>query len=230
MNMSRDTYKRDSKLHQLLRNGRPYSLDKQQIVQSTEDRQVVNIIISGYFRKYLITNDGSLGAMIIYGPEDIFPVTLMYKKLFDQPLYHGLETHFYEAMSPAEVRTVDVDQLVDAIHQDQALYPDLLQEVGRHLDFCINSIENIALRSSEKRIAHMLCYFARKFGSETREGIQINLPLTHQNIGEILNITRETVSTNIKGLRDRGLLVAKGNSSTIVPDLEKLEKEAYSQS
>src|SRR4051812_20201237 len=181
MNMSRDAYQRDSKLHQLLRNGRPYSLDKQQIVQSTEDRQVVNIVASGYFRKYLITNDGSLGAMIIYGPEDIFPITILYKKLFDQPLYHGIETHFYEALTPAEVYTVDADQLVDTIRQDPSLYPDLLQEVGRHLDFCINSIENLALRNSEKRIAHMICYFARKFGSETSKGIQIDMPLTHQS-------------------------------------------------
>jgi biotin operon repressor len=45
-----------------------------------------------------------------------------------------------------------------------------------------------------------------------------------------LNITRETVSTNIKGLRDRGLLKAKGSGSITVPNLEKLEAEAYSQS
>jgi CRP-like cAMP-binding protein len=86
------------------------------------------------------------------------------------------------------------------------------------------------LRNSGKRIAHMICYFARKFGTETKEGVQIEMPLTHQSIGEILNITRETVSTNIKGLRDRKLLLAKGNSSIIVPDLQKLETEAYSQS
>jgi CRP/FNR family transcriptional regulator len=228
--MPKEGFKRNDKLHQILRNGRRYSLSKQQIIQSTEDREVVNIIISGYFRKYLITNDGSLGAMIIYGPEDIFPVTILYKKLFRQPLYHGQETHFYETMGPAEVFTVDAEELVETIKQDPSLYPELLQEVGRHLDFCINSIENIALRNSEKRIAHMLVYFARKFGHETREGVEIEMPLTHQNIGEILNITRETVSTNIKGLRDRGLLVAKGNTVMVVPDLEKLEEESYSGS
>lgn len=226
--MSREEPVRNSKLHELLRNGRHYSVGKQQIVQSTEDRQVVNIIKSGFFRKYLITNDGSVGVQIIYGPQDIFPITILYKKLFNQPLYGGMETFFYEAMSPSEVYTVDVDQLVDAIKEDPHLYSDLLQETGRHLEFCINSLENLSLRNAEKRIAHMLCYFCRKFGVESKEGIRIDLPLTHQNIGEILNITRETVSTNIKGLRDRGLLIAQSNSSIVVPDLSKLEEEAYS--
>lgn len=220
---------RTSKLHELLRQGRHYSVDKQQIIQSTEDRQVVNIIISGFFRKYLITNDGSVGAQIIYGPQDIFPITILYKKLFNQPLYSGLETFFYEAISPSEVYTMDVDQLVEAIKDDSELYADLLQETGRHLEFCINSLENISLRNSEKRIAHMLCYFGKKFGIETATGIRIDLPLTHQNIGEILNITRETVSTNIKSLRDRGLLSTKNQKNSIViPDLQKLEEEAYS--
>lgn len=223
-----DEMKRNDQLHQMLRGGRRYKIGKQQIIQSTEDREVVNIIISGFFRKYLITNDGSVGVQIIYGPEDIFPITLLYKKLFNQPLYGGLETFFYEAMSNAEVYTVDADHLVETVKQNPKLYSDLLQETGRHLEFCINSLENLSLRNSEKRIAHMLCYFARKFGTETKEGIQIEMPLTHQNIGEILNITRETVSTNIKGLRDRGLLTAKGNNTILVPDLKKLEEESYS--
>jgi CRP-like cAMP-binding protein len=226
--MSREPDTRASKLHEILRNGRHYSVGKNQIIQSTEDRQVVNIIISGFFRKYLITNDGSVGVQIIYGPQDIFPITILYKKLFNQPLYGGLETFFYEAMSPSEVYTVDADQLVEEIKKDPALYSDLLQETGRHLEFCINSLENLSLHNSEKRIAHMLCYFARKFGAKEKDGIRIDLPLTHQNIGEVLNITRETVSTNIKVLRDRGLLVARSNSSITVPSLSKLEEEAYS--
>lgn len=227
--MSSRTYRRNTKLHQLLRDGRRYSLSKQQMVQSTEDRQVVNIVISGFFRKYLVTNDGSVGVLIVYGPEDIFPITLLHKKLFGRALYKGLETHFYEAMSDAEVCTVDADRLVEAVKQDPQLASDLLEEAGRHLEYCINSLENIAMRNSEKRIAHMICYFARKFGVTTGDGIRIDLPLTHQNLAEVLNITRETVSTNIKGLRDRGLINTKNhNSSLIVPELDKLEAEAYS--
>lgn len=215
-------------LHELLQRGRHYHIGKQQIIQSTEDREVVNIIVSGFFRKYLITNDGSIGVQIVYGPGDIFPITLLYRKLYNQPLYSGHETFFYEAMSAAEVYTVDASNLVRAVEADPRLYSDLLQETGRHLEFCINSLENVSLRNSEKRIAHMLSYFARKFGNETKQGIRIEMPLTHQNIGEILNITRETVSTNIKNLRDNGLISSSGGGGTIiVPNLSKLEEAAY---
>src|SRR4051812_16606281 len=182
----------DEKLRQLLLSGRRYHLNRQQILQSTEDRQVVNLIMSGFFRKYLITNDGTIGVQIIYGPGDIFPISILFNKMFNQPLYSGRETFFYEAMSKAEVRTIDVAQLAESAQKDPDLYIALLQESGRHLEFCINSLENVSLRNSGKRIAHMLCYFARKFGVSEKGKTKIDLPLTHQNIGEILNITRET--------------------------------------
>src|SRR3569833_3756098 len=162
--MSRSNSGRNSRLHQLLMQGRSYTVGKQQILQSPAARQVVNIIVSGFVRKYLITNDGSIGVMIVYGPGDIFPLTLMYKQMFNQSLYEGSETFFYEAMCPTEVRTIDGNVLLDAVRNDNTLYQELFQEAGRHLEFCIQSIENVSLRNSKKRIAHFLLYFARKFG------------------------------------------------------------------
>jgi len=215
-----------SKLKELLLEGRPYSIDKQQILQSTESREVVNIIISGFVRKYLVTNDGSIGVQIIYGPGDIFPLTLTYEKLFNQKLYGGVETFFYEAMCPTEVRTIDVGRLVEAVQKDERLYMDLFQEAGRHLEFCIQSLENVSLRNSGKRIAHFLLYFAKKFGIQTKDGIRIDMPLSHQNIAEVLSVTRETVSTCIVRLRKEGLL--KTDKGIVIPNLKKLEEEAYS--
>lgn len=217
---------KDSALHQLLLKGRSYTIDKKQILQSTEDRQVVNIITSGFIRKYWVANDGSIGALIVYGPGDIFPLTLVYKKMFNQSLYSGLETYFYEAMSRTEVHSMTVDQLLEADKENSRLYEDLLQEAGRHLEFCIHSLENLSLRSSEKRVAHLLVYFARKYAIQRDGETVINAPLSHQSIGEMLSITRETVTNSMKGLRDKGLI--KTGKHFVVPNLKKLEKEAYS--
>jgi CRP-like cAMP-binding protein len=216
---------RDSGLHKLLLKGRRYKLAKQQIIQSTEDRRVVNLIVSGFFRKYLIDNEGNIGVQIVYGPGDIFPITLVYKTMFNQSLYSGLETFFYEAMSEAEVYSISSEQLKEAVKQQPELYQDLLQETGRHLEFCIHSLENLSLNKSEKRIAHLLWYMALKFGTQTKSGTRIDIPLTHQAIGEVLNVTRETVTVYIKNLRDKGLI--SHDRYIIVPNLKKLQEEAY---
>src|ERR1051325_6562476 len=96
---------RSGKLHQRVLSGRTYSLGKGQNIQTTEDRRVLNLIKEGFVKRYLISNDGTLGVQIIYGPDDIFPLTLMFQALLNQDIYEGPEVFYYETMGPVELYT-----------------------------------------------------------------------------------------------------------------------------
>jgi hypothetical protein len=76
----------------MMLSGRKYKLSKGQIIQSTDDRRVFNYLVTGYVKRYLITNDGSLGVQVIYGPGDVFPITLAFSVLFDQTINESPET------------------------------------------------------------------------------------------------------------------------------------------
>ncbi len=228
--MAAENGSNDSALHKLIKTGRRYRVQKKQIIQTTDDRQVVNLVISGFVKRYLISNDGNVGVQIIYGAGDIFPLTLFFRSHFHQDLYSGPETFFYEAMRETEVYSIDLSQLIEEVEIKPKLYADLLVETGRHLEFCVSSLENLSLKTSDKRIAHQLLTFAKKFGKPTLGGgRQITVPLSHQDIGEILSITRETVTTNMSILRKKGLIkIDKDSKNIVVPDMQKLQDEAYS--
>ncbi len=215
-----------SELEKLLRGGRNYKISKKQILQTSDDRQVVNLVTSGFIKRYMITNDGTIGVQITYGKSDIFPLTIVYKTLYEQQLYQGEETFYYEAMSDVEVYTVDVAALCEEVKKNQVLYSDLFQVAGRHLESCVHSLENLALKNSQKRVAHQLLFFSRRFGKQTAKGVEIEAPLTHQDLADILSLTRETVSTALAQLRTKNLVLT--NKTIIVPDLEALQAEAYS--
>lgn len=214
------------KLIEYLRRGRKYNLTKKQIIQSTEDRQVVNLIESGYVKRYMISNDGSLGVQVIYGPGDIFPLTLVFRGLFNQHIYDGPEVYYYEAMSDTEIYTVDLSDLLKETEKNPDIYKDLFSEAGKRLHSTLNGLENVQLRSSYKRVAHQLAYFGRQFGRKTEAGIEINLPLTHEDIANILSATRETISTCMIRLRKKGLI--KTEKNIVIPSMKALEEEAYS--
>jgi CRP-like cAMP-binding protein len=224
--MTTSVISKDNKLHNLITKGRQYKLAKGQIIQSTDERQVVNLICEGYIKRYLISNDGSLGVQVIYGPGDIFPLTLAFKVLFNQDIYEGPEVYYYEAMTDAEIYTIDTNTLLDAAKKDEEIYKFLLQESGVRLHSMINGLENLSLRRSHKRVAHQLAYLAHRFGKKTASGTQINIPLTHQDMADILSATRETVSQSMAKLRDKKLI--KTNKFIVIPDIKKLEQEAYS--
>jgi CRP-like cAMP-binding protein len=213
-------------LRELLLSGRRHKLSKKQILQSTEDRQVMNLVKSGYIKRYLIANDGTLGIQVVYGPGNIFPVTLALKALFNQEVY-SKEIFYYEAMGDAEVYTIDISTLVKAVDDNPLIYRDLLEETGKRLNSTLQGLENLTLKSSYKRVAHQLAYFASRFGEKTDKGLRINVALTHQDLANILSLTRETVSTCMSDLRERGL-ISSDKQKIIVTNPKKLEKLAYS--
>lgn len=209
----------------LKKRGRLYKLPKRQILQSTEDRQVINLLVSGYVKRYLISNDGAKGIQVLYGPGDVFPITVAYKVLLDQAIYEGPEIYFYESMTDIEIYTLNDTVLIEAVNQQPMLYRDLMREAGNRLNSTLQGLENLTLRSSYKRIAHELLYLAERFGNKQLKGVRIDPTFTHQDLAEILSITRETVTSGMKRLREKGLI--ETDKTIVVPDLKKLEEEAF---
>src|SRR5579863_7589429 len=90
-------------LIKLLENeGRQYKVAKGQVLQSSEDRKVFNLVLDGYIKRYLISNDGSIGVQVLYGPGDLFPITLAFKSLFGLEITESPEVYYYETMSEVE--------------------------------------------------------------------------------------------------------------------------------
>jgi CRP-like cAMP-binding protein len=217
---------RAANLITLIKSGRRYKLARGQMIQSTEGLKSLNIIDSGFIKRYLIGNDGTLGIQVIYGPGYIFPITLAYQVLLDQEIYEGPEVYYYEAMTDAEIYKIDDETLKKAVNSDPGLYKDLFSVAGRRLHATLHGLENLTMKTSYKRVAHELAYLGHEFGVKKRNGIELSIPLTHQDLANILSVTRETVSTCMVELREKGFI--KANKKLCIPDLSALEKEAYS--
>lgn len=214
-----------NKLRALMKKGRRYKIARDHILQSSDTRQAVNLIETGYVKRYMIANDGSIGVQSIYGPDDFFPLTIVFKALFNQDIYQGPEVYHYQTITDTEFYTIDRVVLETGVQKDPLLYRDLLVQAGKRFHSNIQQLENLSLKSSYLRVSHQLLYFAKKFGVKQATGVRIDLPLSHQDIADVLSITRETVTNSIKILRDKGLI--KTGKYILVPNLKKLEKEAY---
>jgi len=212
-------------LSAVLLKGRHYKIPKGQIIQSTDDRRVFNLVTKGYVKRYLISNEGNYGVQVIYGPGDVFPITLAYSAIFGRDINEGPETYYYEAMTELELHTVDEPDMVEHIEQNPILYKDLFAISGVRLHSTLHGLENLTLKTSYQRVAHELLYMAKKFGEKKAGETVIVVPLTHQDIADILSLTRETVSTAMVQLRKKKLIST--SKSIAVPDIDKLTEEAF---
>jgi CRP/FNR family transcriptional regulator len=182
--------------------------------------------MSGFVKRYFISHNGSLGVQAIYGPEDIFPLTMVYKTLFDQDIYQGPEVYYYEAMTDIYIITVDAATLKRETTINPDLYRPLLQSAGNRLHSNIQFLENLRLHGAYCKTAHQLAYFGRQFGENTPAGVKIKLPLKHQDIADIIGTTRETVTASIIKLRSKKLITTNGKF--LILDYDQLIEEAYS--
>lgn len=214
-------------LHALLVKGKLSKHAKGQVIQTTDGGiKRFNLVKSGYIKRYLIAADGNLGIQVIYGPGDVFPLTLVFKSLFSYDINDGPETYYYEAMSRVEMYSLDLPALLGVIKDDPMAYRGLFRESGRRLESTLQGLENLRMKTSYNRVAHQLVYLARQFGEKTNDGVRIGVPLTHQDIGDVLGVTRETVSNNMSQLKKEGLVIP--GRHIVIPSVKKLETRAHS--
>ncbi len=184
------------------------------------------MVTKGFVKRYLISNEGTYGVQVIYGPGDIFPITLAFSALFKREINEGPEIYYYEAMTEVELYTLDESDLITAVENDPTLYRDLFAICGNRLHSTLQGLENLTLKSSYQRVAHELVYMAKHFGVKKNSGTVIQVPLTHQDIADMLSLTRETVSTAMVQLRKKKLI--NTGKAISVPDIEKLADESFS--
>lgn len=198
---------------------------KGQVLQDTSSQTSFHLVTSGYIKRYLIDSSGSLNIQVIYGPGDILPLTLVFKILFNKEINGSTEIYYYEAMCETSIRSMDASILASSVENNPILYRELLLGFGGRLSSTLHGLENIALRNSSNRLAHQLVFLAYQFGQKRPSGVQITVPLTHQDIADMLSVTRETVSTGMSDLKKRGLI--KPGRYITIPSLSKLEKAAH---
>jgi len=213
-------------LHDILSREKKYLRTKGQVIQTTDGQKKFHLIVKGYVKRYLISNAGSLGVEVIYGPGDVFPLTLVYRELFNKEISSGPEVYYYEAMVDTEIHSISIESLLEHIKQDPMVYKSLFLEAGTRLHSTLQGLENVTLKSSYMRVAHQILFFAERFGVKTEAGVKVQLPLTHQDLADVLSVTRETVSNSMGELRKKGLI--KTNRHILIPSIKKLEDEVYS--
>ena len=216
---------RSPHLHAVLSQGRLLRFKKGESVSSTAEHDDVMLVVKGYVKRYMITNAGSLGVQILYGPQDVFSLTKVYGQLLHQSLYDGPEVYYYTAVCDTQLYSLQIDTLKEAAEQDPLIYKELFSEAGHHLKTCVHSIENISLGNAYTRVAHQLLFYAKEFGIRSGKEVTLAVPLTHQDIADVLGTSRETVTMAIIKLRDQGII--SNNRRFSILNLDALEAAAY---
>ncbi len=119
------------------------------------------------------------------------------------------------------VHAMDRGTLLSTMESDASFCLWLTRQMGARQARMENRLESLLFKSANGKVAQVLVNLARDYGQGTAEGTMIDYSITHQEIGNLIATTRETVSYAFMEFRQLGLISTR-QRKTIVHDLDGL--------
>ena len=102
-----------------------------------------------------------------------------------------------------------------------ALAANAMQSLGGRLQDSHTRIIEMTTEQVERRVAHTLLRLVRQAGRKVEHGIEIDFPISRQDIAEMTGTTLHTVSQILSGWEQQGL-VESGRQRIVVREPHKL--------
>lgn len=93
--------------------------------------------------------------------------------------------------------------------------------IGARLQETQERVMEMSTAQVEQRVAHTLLRLVQQSGRKTQDGIEIDFPITRQDIAEMTGTTLHTVSRLLSAWEDKGM-VRSGRQKVIVTDAHSL--------
>ncbi len=171
----------------------------------------------GYARVYALSETGEELTLIIFVPGNIFPITYAFN--------NTTNLYYVEALTPIEVRKAPVSEFLSFMQSTPETLAALTQGILVRVTGLLERMEYLVFGNSYQKTASMILLCAKRFGTEQKDGIFLEIPLTHKDIGMLIGVTRETVSAEIKKLERKELITHK-NGHIIITNAQKLKNES----
>jgi CRP-like cAMP-binding protein len=95
--------------------------------------------------------------------------------------------------------------------------------ISEQVSDALTLLDDFRGRDVASRLARVLVRFSKQYGVPTERGVRIELPVTHQDLANMIGTARETVSRNMARFRQQGY-VKDGHAATLeILNLDSLE-------
>jgi CRP-like cAMP-binding protein len=77
---------------------------------------------------------------------------------------------------------------------------------------------DLAYENVEERLAHILLSLGQRYGVHEQDGLRIDLPLSQQDLAEMVGASRQMVNRELRKLAEKGLIHVERYRVTILDE------------
>jgi len=127
-----------------------------------------------------------------------------------------------ETLSPAKVAHIASSDFLDFLRRHPEVYKLVTEEVSLQYTLACDQLRTVGLSSSAPEKLARLLLDMSEHGQPTEHGTRFRFMLTHEQIGEFIGTSRETVTRTLGSFKLRHLVAFNGSMLTI-PNRRALE-------
>lgn len=161
------------------------------------------LVLEGRIKIYRENADGGEFLMYYLQPGQACAVSMICA------IQSGTSEIMAMAEEDSEVLMIPVHLMDDMMNQYKTWYQFVIQTYRGRFDELLSVVDNIAFRNMDERLEFYLKRYAEKSGRN-------NMDISHQQIADDLNSSREVISRLLKKMEQRGLVKLHRNMIELV--------------
>jgi len=173
----------------------------------------VLLLTSGRVKIYHITGEGKQLLLALIDPGELFGELAI--------LDGGQREEFAETMEATTLLRIPADEIRRLMESHTQVSLGVTRIMGLKRQRVERRLKSLLFRSNRERLVHLLMELADKYGKRTRQGVELGIKLSHQDLASIIGSTRETVTVVLGELQGEGSLIIK-RRQIILTQMEQL--------
>lgn len=185
------------------------------IINGLNEPKGVYLIKEGFVKAFSVSKEGYGNLLLVHEAGEFIPLPWA----LDGAHTTGL---FYEALTNVTAIQASKDRLRTAMGNNTWLSQEILKQAVNIITVYTQRIQTLEYRSARERIIAELIYLAERFGQAHGKEIIINAPITHQDLADSINMSRETASRALELLIEEKLFEQR-DYIFVICDISKLQ-------
>ncbi|MGM0413902.1 MAG: Crp/Fnr family transcriptional regulator [Bacillota bacterium] len=206
----------DDEIQSICQNGYLKEYRRGEIIFFENDSEKkLYLLVDGQVKLSMLSSEGREKVMTILQAGDIFGEI----SLFD----HDPHPLTAEVLEKARLMVLDWNDLEEIIMEQPRLALKIIEALSKKTRLLASQVRDLVFHDAKGRLANLLIRFSEDFGQKVDEGIMIEIILTHQEIANLLGVSRVTVTKTLNKLIDEKVIKIKERKIHII-DNEKLNE------
>mgnify|MGYP001272938858 CR=1 FL=1 len=186
-------------------------------IQPGEAIEYIYYVQKGFVRMFTILPDGKELTVNIFKPQSYFPLFLVFA--------HAENSYYFEPLVASQFFKAPRKEVLLFVKSDPEILAEFTGRMSVGFQGLLESIPYQFMGSVHNKIAWTVSLLAKRFGMKSAKGIEISIPLSHQDIANLTGIARETASVELKKLF-REKVISYTYRHLIIRDRERLAEIA----